>query len=313
MRRLRAALCAVTALTLLAASACGSGDPDTQEAADGTYKPVSDVTAHAAIGDDAAKIRDLLAPAKEGGAVDWAAVGTVFREGGASRKSDGSLRTLVGLAEDHPAVEVVNAAIDGTGASKVADDAVRAQRVDKGVTVLLAAKVLSELDSAAEKTSDGATDRADGAPHNVDEAWAFFVAKEQGPAVTADKRAADFGRERQVREPVVAALIDAQKAASAGDTKGLADAAAKVRAGVNHIFYLATYKYLEHEGEATTQAEGETFYLGIADAVRAASSGADAAIVSAFASGDADAGRAALNQQDVLSGLELTDTQRVTD
>lgn len=80
------------------------------------------------------------------------------------------------------------------GTPKGASDAVRAQQVDKGISVLLAAKVMEELESAAEKVAAGKTDPAAGAPHNVDETWAFFTARGKGPASTAEKRAADFKR-----------------------------------------------------------------------------------------------------------------------
>lgn len=238
-------------------------------------------------------------------------MGTTFRQGGASRKGDGSLRTLAGIASDHPATAIVNAAIDGSGDSAGAEDAVRAQRVDKGITVLLAAKVVDELKAAEEKAATGEKDPAEGAPHNVDEAWAFFVAEEQGPALTADKRAADFGREGKVREPVIAALTAAQKAAAAGDVAALRQASTDVSGALDYIFYLATHKYLDHEGKADKRAEGESFYLAIAERVRSASAEADASIAKAFTSGDAAAGRAALHRPEVLEALGVDGSERV--
>lgn len=74
------------------------------------YTVVSDVDPHAALGRDLAAIRVLLAPAKEGGTVDWAAIGTLFREGKASKKGDGSLRTLASLSPDSAAVPLVESA-----------------------------------------------------------------------------------------------------------------------------------------------------------------------------------------------------------
>jgi len=309
-------LCALLVSAALATAACGAGEADENGSKpvakeQGGYQPVSDVAEHAAIGRDVAKVRGLLAPAKEGGTVDWAAVGTTFGEGGASRKGDGSPRTLAGIASEHPATAVVNAAINGVGDGAGAEDAVRAQRVDKGITVLLAAKVLDELKAAEEKAGKGETDPGSGAPHNVDEAWAFFVAEDQGPAVTADKRAADFGRDGRVREPIVDALAAAQKAAADGDAEALRNAAGDVASGLDYVFYLATYKYLDHDGKADKRAEGETFYLAIAEQVRSASAEADALIVKAFASGDAAAGRAALHRPEVLSALGIVDSERI--
>jgi hypothetical protein len=298
---------AVVALAVTAA--CGSDPTDAKPkaaSAAGGYTTVSDVTAHAAIGGDAAKIRDLLAKAKDGAPVDWAAVQAIFNEGGASKKGDGSFRTLGALAEDHPATAAVITAIAG-GPS----DAVRAQHVDKGITVILADKVIGELEAAAVKVSAKELDPKAGAPHNVDEAWAFFTAQDQGPALTADKRAKDFTLEGKVREPIVAALAAASAAAAAGDSAALERATADVQAGLDYVFYLATHKYLDHGGDAVKQAEGAAFYLGIADRVRAAAPAADQAIRATFAGGDTGAGRAALHQPEVLKALRVAGTSRV--
>jgi hypothetical protein len=285
------------------ASASGAGG-ETTPGADG-YAPVSDVAQHAAIGDDVAAIKEKLAAAKEGKAVDWAAVRSVWEQGGASKSGDGSNRTLKKLVDAPDVVAAVDASIAG-GPS----DQVRAQRVEKGITVLLARKVLDELGAAAEKVADGKTAAADGAPHNVDEAWAFFTAKGHGPAATADKRAADFGREGKVREPVVAALTDAQKAAGSGDAKALEAASEKVREGLDYVFYLATHKYLA-AADAVGLAEGAAFYLGIQPRVQAADAAADKAIVAAFESGDEAAGRAALHRAPVLAALGVEAGERV--
>ncbi|HVE45197.1 MAG TPA: hypothetical protein VNA57_00420 [Acidimicrobiales bacterium] len=275
------------------------------------YKPVSDVAPHTAIGTDFAKVKDLLAPAKEGKPVDWAAVRTVITEGGASKRSDGSNRTFEKLVDAPDVVAVVLGAVDGTGASAGAPDTVRAQRVEKGITVLLAAKVRDELGAAAEKVEAKNLEPDDGAPHNVDEAWAFFTAGGNGVAVTADKRAADFKREGKVREPIVAGLVAAQAAATRGDSAALEQATVEVGERLNYVFYLATHKYLDTGGDAVKRAEGESFYLGIQPTVKSASAAADGAIVAAFASGDAAAGRSALHQPAVLEALGVDDAERV--
>lgn len=289
------------------ASASGTG----ASTGDSSYRPVSDVDSHAAIGTDIAQVKDLMAPAKEGKAVDWAAVRAVITEGGASKKSDGSTRTIEKLVDAPGVVAVVLDAVDGKGASAGASNAVRAQRVDKGISVLLAAKVRDELAAAAEKVVAKKIDPAEGAPHNVDEAWAFFTAGGNGLAATADKRAADFKREGKVREPVIAGLAAAQAAAKRGDVPTLETATTEVSEGLDYIFYLATYKYLDNGGDEAERAEGETFYLGIEPTVKSASPDADAAIVAAFASGDAAAGRAALHQPAVLDALGVEDAERV--
>lgn len=276
--------------------------------ADAAYAPVSDVDPHAAIGDDVAKIKELLAPAKQGAAVDWAAVKAVWEEGGASKKSDGSTRTLRKLVDAPETVALVDAAIAGSTAG--ASEAVRAQQVDKGISVLLAAKVMGELKSAAEKVVAGKTEPAAGAPHNVDEAWAFFTAKGNGLASTAEKRAADFKREGTVVEPILTALGRAQAAAGKGDNAALSEATLQVREGLNYVFYLATHKYLGAADEGG-RAEGRAFYRAIQPLVAAADPGADQAIMAGFASGAAAAGRAALHREPVLKAIGVHASQRV--
>lgn len=287
-----------------------SGTGSKTSAAQAGYTPVSDVDAHAAIGDDVAGIKELLAPAKEGKAVDWAGVKALWEQGGSSKKGDGSNRTLQKLVDAPDTVAFVDDAIAGTGSAKGASDAVRAQHVDKGISVVLAAKVVDELEAAGEKVAAGETEPAEGAPHNVDEAWAFFTAKGNGLAATAEKRAADFKREGTVAEPVVAALAAAQAAAGKGDAAALTEAASAVRRGLDYVFYLATYKYLAAADEVG-RAEGAAFYRGIQPRVAAADAAAHQAIMGSFASGDAAAGRAALHNEAVLKALGITSTQRV--
>ena len=69
--------------------------------------------------------------------------------------------------------------MSGAGTAAGASDAIRRQKVDKGITVILERKVLAELQAAVKKTRDGKTEPATGAPHNVDEAWAFYTADGQ--------------------------------------------------------------------------------------------------------------------------------------
>ncbi len=219
--------------------------------------------------------------AKEEQLVDFAAVGAVFETGGASKKGDGSDRTLATLMDSPDTVASIRGAIVGSGSSAGMSDAVRAQQVDKGITVLIADKVISELGSAAGKVEGGVLAPDDGAPHNVDEAWAFYTAEGNGPASTADKRAKDFKREGKVNEPVIASLMAAQTAAMEGDAAALAEATTSTRQALDYIFYLATFKYLESDDDVG-RAEGAAFYGGIQPRVAAADPAADAAITAAL-------------------------------
>jgi Low iron-inducible periplasmic protein. len=283
-----------------------------QHRAPGTgYEPVSDVKPHAALGQDVAKIKGLLDAAKQGQPVDFVAVGEVFEKGGASKKGDGSARTLATIVKESSTVAFIRDAIAGSGGSAGATDAVRAQRVDKGITVVLAEKVVGELESAAAKVKEGKLEPASGAPHSVDEAWAFFTADGNGPAVTADKRAADFKRPGTVREPVITSLVAAQAAATKGDAAAVEAAATSTRQALDYLFYLATFKYLDADDD-TERAEAAAFYRGIQPRVTAADPAADTAITAALTSGDAAAGRAALNSPTVLGALGVDGSEQVT-
>lgn len=326
MRRLLAILAVLAALVACgddddagtgattSTSPVGSTTAPSSEVSEGEegYRPASNVDEHSAIGRDAAAMREAMEPATRGEEVDWSAVGDTFEQGGASKNSDGSTRTLAGLLGESAAIESVRAAIAGTGEMAGASDAVRRQWVDKGLSVLLAEKTVEELGKARAKIEEGnLTPPSSGAVHNVDEAWAFFTAEGEGPAATADKRAADFGREGQVREPVLAALTDAQKAALAGELEAFDAATTAAEEALAYIFYLATFKYLDSDDEVG-RAEGRAFYRGIQATVEAADAGAHQAILAAFESSDAAAGRAALNSATVLSALGVSGDEQVT-
>ncbi len=318
----RGRMAALAVMATLVTAACGSEEDTVSEApsttasgasrtADG-YTPVSDVSTHAAVGRDAAEIRALLEPAKSGGAVDWATISKIFAEGKNSKK-DAGLRSLASLAPDDPATTLLRDAVRGAGTATGASDAIRRQKVDKGITVILERKVLAELQAAVKKARDGKIEPAAGAPHNVDEAWAFYTAEGQGPASTAAKRAADFKKEGKVHEAVIAALVEAQTAAKAGDVAKLESAIESTEAALDYAFYLATFKYLDTKGDAVTRAEGETFYVGIQPEVAKAAADSDKAITAAFASGQAKTGRTALNSAAVLTMLGVTQDEKVAE
>ncbi|MEX2195002.1 MAG: hypothetical protein WD844_06925 [Thermoleophilaceae bacterium] len=259
------------AAAVLVGAGCGEDDDGGEQAATAApaeaaagYTPVSDIEEHAAIGEDVAEIKALLEPAAEGGEADFEQAGEIWSEGRNSEKGDGSARTLAGFAEDSDVAALVEDAITGEGEAAGLDPAQRRQWIDKGMSAALALKVLGELDAAAEKVEAGETDPAEGAPHNVDEAWAFYDAGGEGLATTADKRAADFGLEGEVAEPVLSGFTAAQDAAGAGDAEALAQAREQVRAGLNRIFSLAVKKYLvEGAEDEVAAAEGLAFSWGL--------------------------------------------------
>jgi hypothetical protein len=260
-------------------AACGEDEASTSAtatqsttAASGGYSPVSDVDPHAAIGKDIAEIRAILEPAKEGKDADFAAAAAIWSDGANSVKDDGSKRTLASFVEGTDVETHVDAALGGTGDAADLDAAQRRQWVDKGTTVALRAKVLAELDAAREKAAAGETDPADGAPHNVDEAWAFYVAEGEGIQSTAEKRAADYGLpENELSDEVVAALTAALTAAQAGDAQALERAQEQTRGALNTIFAMAVNKYaVEGQNDPVAQEEGRAFAWALLDDLPAA-------------------------------------------
>lgn len=262
----------VLVLALAATGVVGGGSAEEkQSAAAGTavaqggslYTPVSDVAPHAAIGKDIAEIRALLEPAAEGGDADFAGARKIWSGGRHSRKDD-EPRTLEGFVEGDAVADLVGSALEGNGAAAGLDPAQRRQWVDKGIIAALELKVLGELDAAIEKASAGETDPAEGAPHNVDEAWAFFTAEGEGLGATAERRAADFDVDGKVSEPVLEALADAQSAAKSGDVPTLRTAREDARGAMNRIFALAVTKYAEEGVEdEVARAEGMAFPWGL--------------------------------------------------
>jgi hypothetical protein len=229
----------------------------TATAATGGYKPVSDVDAHGAIGLDMAAIRAALE------AKDYAAAAEVWEKGKNSKKEDGSVRTLGGFVEGDQTGRLVVQALEGNGAAVDLNDEQRRQWVDKGMLAALEAKVLDEVDTAIEKAGAGETDAAEGAPHNVDEAWAFFAANGEGLAATAAKREADF-EGAEIVKPAVAALSVAQKAAVGGDANALKAAREDLRGAMNRMFALAVTKYANEAVEdEVAAAEGAAFAWGL--------------------------------------------------
>lgn len=247
-------------------SACGQEEPRSASeprraaattAGSGGYTPVSDVAAHVAIGKDVAAVRSAL----EAG--DFAAAERVFEDGASSRKDDGTARTLAGFVEGDQIERLVVQALQGNGAAAELDEDQRHQWVDKGMLAALERKVLAEVDSAIEKVAAGETDPAEGAPHNVDEAWAFYTAGGEGLAATVAKREKDF-ESVQVGAPAVTALVAAQKAATAGDADGLKAAREDLRGALNLMFALAVTKYAnEAIADEVARAEGAAFAWGL--------------------------------------------------
>jgi hypothetical protein len=274
------------------ASATASGTSATL----GGYTPVSDVDAHSQVVLDVCEINEAL---PSDGAVDAEAVRRAYAEGGNSLSGDGSARTLQGFAtgerdeplwntaEDHFGSstfldDFVGAAIDGTGTFADEPDGVRRQAIQKGTqNHIMMMWVFHELDAAAEKVAAGETDPEAGAPHNVDEAWAFYHGAEPScaPFATASKRGENFGTGESVNQALLAAAEDLRDAAVDGDQAAF-DAAYDTfvaQALVPYVQAAVRYAQLTADdlagGDSETarvhQAEGLAFWRVVAPYVAA--------------------------------------------
>ena len=308
------------------------------------YTPVSDVVSHAAISLDMRDIGNLLQAAKTDEAVDWGAITALYEKGANSVKGDGSVRTLMSLAtSDSVLAEFpggtdldgnVRAGLSGRWQDRDVDDLVRRQLINKGLQAIIYGKVLQELTAARSKIEQGNTADASGGPHNVDEAWAFYVGTpdDEGNrglsiAATARSRAGNFGLDGKVDAPLQQALAEALDASRKGDLAAYDAAAEQASGSLNTIFYLAALRYTKRAADdeepgprAEHLAEGWAFYQAIHPAVRSASASA-ASTVEGLLTRDpsgpvpadsVDAVYSALNEDAVVGALGIPSDVRVT-
>ena len=257
------------------------------------YTPVSNVVPHASLSLDRGEINALLGNAKKGEPVDWDAV-TALYEDGKNSMSGGGFRTYHSLAtSDSVLAEFpgganldgnVRAGLTGQWADRTLDDNSRRNIVDKSIQVIIYGKVNQELSSARSQLEQGNTDDARGAPHKVDEGWAFYMGMpgDEGNfpysiSATARSREGNFGLDGLVDIPLQQALARALEASRAGDIEAYDAAAAEARGYLNTIFYLATLRYaaiaMNDDNETARQihlAEGWAFYQALSPAINTA-------------------------------------------
>lgn len=288
-------------------SADGGGDGSESSAGDGGYEYASNVDAHRLVVADICPIGELL------DAADFAAVEALYRDGGSSVNSDGSVRTIAGFAQQDdanhgldvyygtpaPLDEFVTAALTGTGMFEGRSDAVRAQGAEKGIqNQVMVAWTIHELNSAVAKAEDGDFDVADGAVHNWDEGWAFYHGSEPGcaPYATGNSRAANFGtvgadgETAVANEAILAAMISGRDALLVEDADGARAAVAEVIRNLVITYSQAAIRYAglieddlaegNVESAEEHQAEGLAFWRVIESVV--ARSGADFDAVNAI-------------------------------
>ena len=317
----RLAPAALAALVLVFGTACsddggdvrtGGGAPATT--ADlGVYAPVSDVASVAAVARDVAEITALL----EAERLDVGAIERIYAEGANAVEEDGSVRTLRSFAvaardepiwndyeafyEDATWLDTfVSQALAGTGPFAGASDDVRRQAIQKGIqNGVMVASVMHELVSAEQLVAAGETDPADGAPRDVDEAWAFYHGADPSgaPFLTARRRGADFGTGDAVNREVLARMRAAQAAAAAGDAGALKAADDEILRQILIVHIQSALRYAA--GAEAALAEGDE---AAARAEQAAGLALYRVIAPLVARADEPAARAALDAFDIAAG-----------
>jgi hypothetical protein len=301
----------------------------------GAYAPVSDVSGHARVTLDVCDIKELL---PKDAAIDYDAVAAIYTDGANSGSGD-DMRTLAGFAteeRDEPLWnqyvdrfgatwldDFVSSAIDGTGGFEGEDDLVRRQAIEKGVqNQIMIAWALHEMDSARASIEEGDLDPASGAPHKVDEVWAFYhgTAPSCAPYGTAESRGEDFGTGDAANQAALEATEGMRDAAIEGDLEAYDAAYDKFLEAIKLTYTQATLKYAQNvtsdlaaddaEAARVHQAEGWAFYRVLAPFVAEVDPAADDAISGVLDLANepsADAGetvRTAL--EGVYDGLGLT-------
>jgi hypothetical protein len=299
----------------------------------GGYTPGSDVSAHARVVLDICEINDLL-PSEA--AIDYDAIRTLYEAGKNSVNGDGSVRTLGGFARserdeaiwndyvDHYGDPTwldtfVTDAIDGTGPFAGQSDPVRRQGIQKGIqNQIMVSWVLHELAAALDKAEAGEYDPADGAPHNWDEAWAFYhgEAPDCAPYSTADKRGENFGTGTAVNDALEGAFIRGLEALVAEDPDVAVEAKDEILRQITITHIQATIRYANQiesaladgdvESARIAQAEGWGFFRVIEPLVADVDPAAADVIAGTFdlSAGDPQAGSAEAVESAIQSTYE---------
>ena len=303
------------------------------------YVPVSNVEPHANLALDMRDIAELLNAAKSGDTVDYAAITNIYENG-----VHAGGRTLAGYATSDSVLAQFPSAIDldgnaragltGNWAGRQVSDLVRRQLTNKGLQAIIYGKVLQEMASARSQMEAGNLDDASGAPHKVDEAWAFYVGaadpegnRRYSIANTARSREGNFKLAPKVSVPLAQALSDALEASRVGDMAAYDAAAAEAKARLNTIFYLASLRYAylsstdtDESTRAQHLAEAWAFFQAIAPIVTSASPPIADSINDIFtrdpsgdvSESDVDVVYKGLNDPAVIEALGIPSDVRVT-
>jgi hypothetical protein len=274
----------------------------------GGYQPVSDVSQHARMSVDVCEINTLL----DARPIDFAAIGVIYSRGRHSIESNGSMRTFRQFASGARSKEQLlsryerqlgsgwlhsfaSAAIEGTGPFAGETDLVRRQGVQKAVRdQMLVAWTFHELDAAVDKATreDFATDT--GAPHNWDEARAYYHGEkpECAPYATAEERGVQFGTGPAINQGILAAMHRGLTALQARNATGAARARDEVIRYITITYTQSAIKYAADMDSALAQgkpndariwqAEGWAYFRVIEPLVSEVSPGAAQAVTGVF-------------------------------
>lgn len=215
--------------------------------------------------------------ALSGNSPNFAAARAAYATGGNSKKSDGSTRTLKGMATADLTGEpffdqysryfksktyvddAATSALSG-GAGAPSDVLARRELASKAAEAqLMMSYSLHELDEAANKIAEGSISLKKGAPHNVDEVAALYFGNGKcSPSSMAARRAGEMGTLSACgKAQAEDAMLSAINAAYAASVKGDAAAFQAARSRV-----ISAY--------ALTMAQGTLSYAGQMEAARAA-------------------------------------------
>lgn len=310
------------------------------------YEPSTDQSLNLAIGLDLKDIREIMAVAVGGGAVDWAAALAIYEDGKNQVEPNDSTRSLAELAADastevFPDAEavygraefvdgIIRDGLNGTGRAAGLSDRSRRQIVDKGIQMLMYGESMARL---AEAEAAMAAGDAEKAAEAVDAAWAILSGQRDengspnnGLLATGVGREDDFSFQGRLSRPLEASLFSALAAAQQNNAATFEREVAASRAYVNTILYLSTLRLADVlPGDARESdreghlAEGWTFFQALRAQVAAASPESAAAVEAAYSAAASERFSreqaaevyAAMNTPEVLAALGIPDEFRV--
>ncbi len=239
---------------------------------DGGYTYASDVDNHRLLMWD---ICDIKSAASEN---DWAEAKRIYENGKNAEKDDGSYRALAMFAssaiknhaydsyynESGSIDTLIRSALEGTGDFEGASDSVRYQGIARLTANMgMVAYTIHELNTAVNKADAGNVDNNSGAPHNWDEAWAFFHGPDEfyacSPARSMQNRALDFGTVDDdgvatTFAATEAAMINGLSALQANDAAGYNAAVDTIMKNIIIAYSQAVLKYAQYM-DSDTDAE----------------------------------------------------------